>query len=627
MEQFLTTETLIIELMLIASLVAIAVRRLRIPYTVALVVVGLLLTFQNPLDFELTPELILTLFVPPLVFEAAFHLNFALLRRNLSGILLLAIPGVLLTTLIVAGILVFGASISLPLALVFGALIAATDPVAVVALFRSLGVPRRLAVMIEGESLLNDGTAIVLFNLLLAFALTGKFDLIDSMLGFLRVSVGGTVVGLILGMIAARLISRIDDYLIETTLTTVLAFGSYLVAEQLHFSGVLAVVAAGLVNGNIGPEGMSPTTRIVLFNFWEYVAFLANSMVFLLLGLEVNIPAILANLQPILWAVLAVLGARVLVVYGLGGLVNRYSEPIPKNWLHVLSWGGLRGAISLALALSLPIGIGPERDLLRTMAFGVVLFTLLVQSTTMVPLLRKLRIMIRSEAQVEYEKRHARLVSLQSAVKHLERRFGEGLLTSHTWEILKTSFTRQINQLSQDLREVMRADPMLEAEELDTAYREVQRARRTALQGLRQDGVISDEVFEELSAEVDLSLTKDGYAAPINDLLRAAGSEEVRLSLANYSGLNIEEVTIEAGTACDGKSVREIAWPEGSVIASVHRGRQVIVPRGSTVLHAGDILVVVLHGETGKQVKEICQTAAKDIGQDGLAGGGTIERR
>jgi K+/H+ antiporter YhaU regulatory subunit KhtT len=283
----------------------------------------------------------------------------------------------------------------------------------------------------------------------------------------------------------------------------------------------------------------------------------------------------------------------------------------------VLSWGGLRGAISLALALSLPAAIGEDRILLRTMAFGVVLFTLLVQSTTMVPLLRRLRIAIRSEAQVEYEKRHARLVSLQSAVKHLEHRYGEGLLTSHTWEILKKSFNTQINRLTQELREVMRLDPILEAEELDTAYREVQRARRSALQGLRQDGVISEDVFEELSAEVDITLTKDGYAAPINDLLQAAGSEEVRLSMANYSGLDIEEVTIEPGAPCDGKRVREITWPEGSVIASVHRGRQVIVPHGSTILHAGDVLVVVLHGETGKKVKKICQAAREDTDPTG----------
>jgi len=226
MQQFLNTETHIIELLLIASLVAIVVRRLHIPYTVALVVVGLFLTTQSPLNFELTPELILALFVPPLVFEAAFHLNLTELRRNLTSILLMAVPGVLLTTLIVGGIVSFGTGLALPIALVFGSLVAATDPVAVVSLFRLLGVPKRLSVLVEGESLLNDGTALVLFNLMLAIVITGEFNLLSGVLEFIKVSLGGIMLGLLLGWIISRLISRIDDYLIEITLTTVLAYGS-----------------------------------------------------------------------------------------------------------------------------------------------------------------------------------------------------------------------------------------------------------------------------------------------------------------------------------------------------------------------------------------------------------------
>ena len=338
MEQFLRTETLIIVLLLIASLVAMAVRRFRVPYTVALVVVGLLITSQSALKFTLTPELILALFVPPLVFEAAFHLNIRDLRRSLPGILLLAVPGVILTTLIIAVILALGISLPLPLALLFGTLMAATDPVSIVSLFRTLGVPKRLAVLVEGESLFNDGTAIVLYKLVLVFALTSRFDLAGSLTAFLQVSAGGIAIGVALGWIVSQLIARIDDYLIETTLTTVLAFGAYLVAEQFHFSGVLAVVAAGLVNGNLGQQGMSPTTRIVINNFWEYVAFLANSLIFLLIGLEVNLPALLGAWQPVVWAILAVLLARLIVVYGFGGLMRvvQRSKAIPFSWLHNL---------------------------------------------------------------------------------------------------------------------------------------------------------------------------------------------------------------------------------------------------------------------------------------------------
>ncbi|MBW6473119.1 MAG: cation:proton antiporter, partial [Anaerolineaceae bacterium] len=198
---------------------------------------------------------------PPLVFEAAFHLNLTELRRNLTSILIMAVPGVLLTTLIVGGIVSFGTGLALPIALVFGSLVAATDPVAVVSLFRLLGVPKRLSVLVEGESLLNDGTALVLFNLMLAIVITGEFNLLSGVLEFIKVLVGGIMLGLLLGWITSRLISRIDDYLIEITLTTVLAYGSYLLAEQMHFSGVLAVVAAGLITGSLGPQGMSPTTR------------------------------------------------------------------------------------------------------------------------------------------------------------------------------------------------------------------------------------------------------------------------------------------------------------------------------------------------------------------------------
>ena len=513
MEQFLQAETLIIALLLVVSLVAIAVRQSRIPYTVALVLVGLAITIQRPLQINLTPELILAVFVPPLVFEAAFHINFSDLQRNLSTILLLAVPGLVITALIVGGLVAWTSPLSLPLALVFGALIAATDPVAVVAFFRASGVPRRLAVLVEGESLLNDGTAIVVFNLMLAIALTGHFDLVTGVADFIRVSAGGTITGFALGWLISRVIARVDDYLIEITLTTVLAFGSYLVAERLQFSGVLAVVAAGLVSGSMGPQSMSPTTRIVLFSFWEYVAFLANSLVFLLIGLEINIPALLATWQPIVGAIAAVLIARVIVVYGLGWVADRWAAPVPMRWQHILGWAGLRGAISLALALSLPTTLGTDRDLMRVMAFGVVLFTLLVQGTTMGSLIRRLRIVTRSESQIEYETRHARLVALRAAEEHLEHLHGDGLVSTHTWEVLKPELTCRATSLAEAVRETLRSDPSLEAKELDTARRELLRAQRSALLGLRHDGAMSEEVFVTLAADVDSALAAEETSA------------------------------------------------------------------------------------------------------------------
>lgn len=518
MEQFIATETLIIELLLIVSIVAIIVRRLRVPYTVALVVVGLIITFQQTLTVELTPELILALFVPPLVFEAAFHIDFQLLSDNLVPILTLAIPGVLLTTLIVGLIVSAGVAIPLATALVFGALISATDPVAVVALFRALGAPKRLALLVEGESLFNDGTAIVIFGLMLTAAgipqstaeglevsQAAGFDLVAAIGQFLVVSIGGLGIGGLLGWIVSRLIARLDDYLIETTLTTVLAFGAYLAAERLHFSGVLAVVAAGIINGNIGPRGMSPTTRIVLFNFWEYLAFVANSLVFLLIGLEVNIPQIAANIVPIAVAVGAVVVSRALAVYGLNWLIGLRGRKVPRAYRHVQFWGGLRGAISLALALSLPVGLA-DRELLRVMAFGVVLFTLLGQGTTMQVLMRKLGLAKQSEEELEYERRHGRLIAARSAHDRLKQMYHEGTISAATWEEMSSRLDQQIREYRAAQNELLRSQPALHAEEIDDARREGLRAQRAALGALLRDGLISEIVYEELVSEVDSAL-------------------------------------------------------------------------------------------------------------------------
>jgi CPA1 family monovalent cation:H+ antiporter len=603
MQQFLTTETLIIELLLVASLVAMVVRRLHVPYTVALVVVGLLLTNLSPIHVELTPELILGLFVPPLVFEAAFHLNFSELRRKLTTILVLAIPGVLLTTLIVGGLLSFGTSLSLLPALVFGALIAATDPVAVVALFRLLGVPKQLAVLVEGESLFNDGTALVLFNLMLAVAITGQFNFLNSLADFARVSAGGIVIGLVLGWVISRLIARIDDYLIEITLTTVLAYGAYLVADQLHFSGVLAVVAAGLITGSMGPQGMSPTTRIVLYNFWEYITFLVNSLVFLLIGMQVNIPALLGAWQPILWAVGAVLLSRGVVVYGLSWVTGRLSEPVSWRWRHILAWGGLRGALSLALALSLPVAFGPDRFLLRTMAFGVALFTLLVQATSMNSLVRRLGIITINPAQVDYKQRHARLTALRSAEAHIEHRYREGLVSAPVWEKLKPKLHEQTALLADAVRELLQVEPALESEELETTRREILRAQRSAYLGMRGDGVISEEIFENLSAEVDAALEEGGgpfWFVPQDSLPH-------RLKDDLTGNAEVEEIQIEPGAACDGKQIKDVPWPEHFVIASLRRGTQVLIPKGDTVLCEGDILTVVGEAATLHEAQPLCQ--------------------
>src|SRR5215216_7924235 len=505
-------EEITVILLLIASAVAVLARRLRIPYTVGLVLIGLALSLLSANDIKVSPQIILALLVPPLIFEAAFHLRWDDLRRDFWLILLLAIPGVILTTFMVGGVVAWGTGLTIQAALVFGALVSATDPVAVVALFRGLGVPRRLQVMLEGESLFNDGTAIVMFNLMLSVAVAGRFNVIGSIREFITVGGGGVLIGITLGIVFSRTIGRIDDPLVETTLTTVLAFGSYLVAEYFHVSGVLAVVAAGIVNGNAGPTDMSATTRIVVFNFWEYAAFIANSFIFLLIGLTIDLNVMLANWQAILWAILAALAARAVSIYGF----SAFGREVPPKWKHILFWGGLRGAITLALALSLPeTGVlGDARGILQAMAFGIVLFTLLIQGASTDWLVRRIELVRRSDSQNEYELRHARFVAGRAAFDYLRRITQQGLISEHTWQTLSPLIQEQNDKLVDGVREAIKSDPAVEAEELDTARREALRAQRSALRGLLHDGIISEDSYSLLVGEVDAALMEENLSWP-----------------------------------------------------------------------------------------------------------------
>ena len=505
-------EEITVLLLLIASGVAVLARRLRIPYTVGLVLIGLALSLLSSTVIRISPQIILALLVPPLIFEAAFHLSWDDLRRDFWLILLLAVPGVILTTLFVGGVVALGTGLAIQAALVFGALVSATDPVAVVALFRRLGVPRRLQVLLEGESLFNDGTAIVMFNLMIAIALAGQFNIAASVRDFITVSGGGVLIGIAFGMIVSQAIARIRDPLVETTLTTVLAFGSYLIAEYFHVSGVLAVAAAGIINGNAGPSGMSATTRLVVFNFWEYAAFIANSFIFLLIGLTFDLEVMLANWPAIIWAILAALAARAASIYGF----SFWGREIPRKWKHVLFWGGLRGAITLALALSLPETgrLGEARGSLQAMAFGVVLFTLLVQGASTDWLVERLKLIQRSQYQEEYELRHARYVAGRAAHDYLRRMTQQGLISEHTWQRLSPLLQKQNDALVEAVREVMTSDPAVEAEELDTARREALRAQRSALRGLLRDGVISESSYVLLVDEVDSALMQENLFWP-----------------------------------------------------------------------------------------------------------------
>lgn len=394
-----TTISNFIALLLVASATAVCIKWIKVPYAVALVVAGLIIGLFNVLaPIAMTPDLVLLIFLPALLFEAAWNMDLQALRRDWLSITVLATIGVVICMFSVAGILHYAGGIEMQTAMMFGAMVSATDPVSVIALFRQMGIDKRLTMILEGESLFNDGTAVVLFQLMLSIFLSGGHWSLSSAIGnFVWAVVGGAGLGVLLGYAASLITKAFDDHLLETTLTMITAYGGFLLADHFKVSPVIAVVAAGIVVGNVGSRtGMSVKTREAVNAFWEYAAFLVNSLLFLLIGLQVKIPVLMQNAGLIGFGVLAVFVARALIVYGLCPFVSTKQLPIPGKWRHLMFWGGLRGALVMALALSLPITF-PERESIINMTFGVVLFTLLVPGLTMEPLVRMLRMSRQAE--------------------------------------------------------------------------------------------------------------------------------------------------------------------------------------------------------------------------------------
>ena len=502
----------LIWLLIAASLIAIVAARFRIPYTVALVLGGLALgslhqpivekIYQSNRPDWLNPEVLLILFLPPLLFEGSLKINVRQLLQNKVPILLLANLGVLAATLITGYVLHWEIGMPLATTLLFGAIISATDPISVLAIFKELAIAKRLSVIVEAESLFNDGTAVVLFQILLAGILTSNLSVANGIGQFLEAVVGGGIIGFALGYTASKITKRIDEPQIEITITTILAYSAYLAAHQFHLSGVIATVVSGITVGNLGTrEGMSARTRLALWSFWEYAAFVINSLVFLLIGLEVHIWELLSAWSTILLAVLAVLVGRAISVYGLVPLSNLFSERITVRWQHVLVWGGLHGSLSLALALSLGRDF-PYREKILALTFGVVAFSIIVQGLTIGPLIRVLHL---SEVDPHNEFTVARVRQIAASARQaeLEELFSTRVISGPVYEKLRVELDTQVAALHAQVAELYNRDASRAEVEMQTARLRLAAAEKSSIEAAVHAGFITTDAAAKLVDSVD----------------------------------------------------------------------------------------------------------------------------
>ncbi|MDX1518779.1 MAG: cation:proton antiporter [Gammaproteobacteria bacterium] len=442
---------IVMGLLTVAMIVAGICRNIPIPYTVILVIIGIgfghlgrqFQEFEDLLSFQLTPELVLFLFLPALIFESAFNLDSRKLIKDLAPVMVLAIPALLISTFVIGIGLWSFLEISFVLALLFGALISATDPVAVIALFKEVGAPQRLTILVEGESLLNDATAIVIFNIILGLAISGAAltvaDMGLAVLEFFRVFLGGILVGFLIGVILSELLYRmnagVSAYLI---MSIVLAYASFAIAEhEMHVSGVMAVVSAAITMGVFGVSRIPQAATHLVKETWDVIALVFNSLLFLLVGLSVDVASLFAHFDAIALGVVFVLLARAASVYTMvPATIKVFKLPhVTMGERHIMWWGGLKGGLAIAIVLSIPLEM-PGREMLLNMTLGVVMFSLLVNAPTIRPLMHKLGI-DRLTDDERSELKHALINARKRAEEILSLIHSIGLMSTSTKQLIQ----------------------------------------------------------------------------------------------------------------------------------------------------------------------------------------------
>ena len=504
------TLTATLLLLLIAAAVGFVAKRLRIHYNVALVLAGVALGASQAVPkIGLRPEIVLQVFLPILLYEATLTTDLRRLRENLLPVAVLAVPGVF-TTLVVAGaILRGGLGLQWPVAFLLGAALAITDTIAVIASFRKVRVPPRLAAIVENESLLNDGTAIVAFAAILAAIQQGQFDPGRSFLDLAWVTAVGLGCGFLLGYAVAHLLRGTDDYLMEIMLTAIAAYGSSLLAETLHASAVLAVVAAGLTLRGAGWESLTPTGKVAIRSVWEVAAFGVNSVLFLLIGLQVDFRSLVAAAGPVGWGLLALTVGRAAAVYLWLGLLRLFNERVPVRWQHLMVWGNLKGSLSMALVLTIPATL-PGRDLLIAIVFGCALVTLTVQGLTLGAVTRALGVGRREEAAVRMEEEQGRLLAARAGQAEVDRLQHLGLLHFGMFQRMRAGYQAIIARSERTLRDLLVAHSSEQERQTRNVRRRLLAVEKSAIQDAITSGILSDEGASKLTDRIDRDMADLG---------------------------------------------------------------------------------------------------------------------
>jgi CPA1 family monovalent cation:H+ antiporter len=509
---------LVLLLLVATTLLAVLAQQLRIAYPIVLVLGGLALGLVPGLPHvALNPGIVFELFLPPLLFSAAFFMPWPEFRANLRGILLLAVGLVVVTAAAVA--YAAWATIALPLAVgfVLGAIVSPPDAIAATAVAQRLKLPQRLVVVLEGESLINDAAALVLFHFAVAAVVTGTFSLPGALLEFARLAVGGVAFGLAVAWLFLQLFRRLNDPGIVTVLTLLGPFAVYLPADLAGFSGVLATVAAGIYVGWRAPTVFTPPTRVRADAVWTTIVFLLNGLAFILIGLQLPFIAHeIADEPPALLviAVLAVVGVVIAIRFAwifASSLITRLVAPgscrrnplPPASHLVLLSWAGMRGIVSLAAALALPTAIAsgaefPRRGLVLFLAFSVILVTLVLQGLSLPALVRRLGIAAADNLEERIE---ARRFSLEAALMRIDELARRDDLPADGLAHLKLRYEHALRVLDERDRDVGDSSThrRMQLELID--------AERKVLLDLRRHGAISDEIFRDLERALDMRVT------------------------------------------------------------------------------------------------------------------------